>query len=385
MLMTMHFGKGETIFREGDFADRAFLIESGKVEVTIRDHETQRPVAVLGKGSIFGEMGLITASPRSATVTVTEDCKVISITKGEFENLRKSADPILAELMVKLVNRFRESQEHMVSGSRGPVQEKEDMGEGYSAIVRQRDLTEAVAANEMEPFFQPIINLETRELSGFEGLARWRSGKGFLTPGEFLPMAERTGLIRLIDYTVAKKAMMALGKASGHEDGPDLSLNFSAWHFRDNHLIGVLDELTQVTGFPAHRVKVEITETMVIEDLERSRVIIEALNSRGFQVALDDFGSGYSSMGILQNFNIEVLKIDRSLVESIHSSKRSRSVLKAIVALAADMEMQLVIEGIESQQSLDSLLEMGCGYGQGFLFTRPDTADKIFRDWLGAD
>jgi EAL domain-containing protein (putative c-di-GMP-specific phosphodiesterase class I) len=366
---------GERLFKENDLADCAYLVEEGWVEISTDRNGWKQPLSLIGPGEIFGEMGIIDGSPRTATATAIEDCKLLRITIEQFKSLQGRSEPFHTELLVKLVARFRESQRIWLEGSLLPRQESSEMGPGYAMLAQHRDIAEALERGEIVPFLQPIINLNNGQWLGFEALARWRPpGQDIVLPCEFLPLAERTGLIRRIDLYIAERAMQAMSAIESATQ-PYININFSAWHFKDDRLVANVRDLLEKTGLAAGRLHVELTETLMLDDPSRALKIMTELQSIGVKLALDDFGTGYSSLSILHSMPIHILKIDRSLITGILSNHRPRNVLRHILSLARDLGMEIVPEGIEDEETADILRQLGCHVGQGFLFAKPMPMD----------
>ena len=382
-MLSASFPSGTVIFRQGDAADCAYLIEEGWIEIFTEHDGHRQALALLGVGEIFGEMGVIDGAPRTASATAAENCRLIQVSASQFHDALARSEPFHAELLRKLVQRFRASQAALIEGRRTPRLESSGVGAGYAELAQQRDISEALVKGEIEPFLQPIVDLDSGRLRGFEALARWRCARrGVVPPFEFLPLAERTGLIRLIDLAVAERALgIIAGMSDGNGGGPFVSLNFSAWHFRDDGLVAGLKTMLLASKVPPERVRVELTETVMIEDPDMAERNMTALSALGVHMALDDFGAGYSSMSVLARMPIDVLKIDRSLVQDILRPGRPRSVFRAIMGLAEDIGMQVVAEGIEDEATRQALLDLGCRHGQGYLFGRPLPADEAIKAW----
>lgn len=380
-MLNFSVGAGDLLFREDDPADCAYLVEEGWVEIYTERTGWRQPLSLIGPGEIFGEMGVIDGSPRTATAVAAEDCKLLRITVDQFQALLGHAEPFHAELLVKLVSRFREAQRAWMDGSLLPRQESSAMGPGYAMLARHRDLADALDHGEIVPFLQPIVDLASGQWRGFEALARWcLPGVGIQSPSEFLPLAERTGLIRRIDLHIAEHAMRAVNAI---KDGPlpYININFSAWHFKDDRLLQTMRDLLEKTGLAAERVRIELTETLMLDDPDRALKIMTDLESLGIRLALDDFGTGYSSLSVLHSMPIHILKIDRALVSGVLTEGRPRHVLRNVVALAGDLGMDIVIEGIEDEETAKTLWQLGCRIAQGFLFARPMPVDQAIAAW----
>ncbi len=380
-MLNVSAAAGDLLFKEDDPADCAYLVEEGWVEIYTERAGWRQSLSLIGPGEIFGEMGVIDGSPRMATAVVTEDCKLLRITVEQFKALLGHAEPFHTELLVKLVTRFREAQRAWMDGTPLPRQESSAMGPGYATLARQRDLACALDRGEIVAHLQPIVDLTSGRWRGFEALARWQSPlSGLVLPDEFLPLSERTGLIRRIDLHIAENAMRAVAAV---EDGPlpYVNINFSAWHFRDDRLVPNMVALLEKTGLPAERVRLELTETLMLDDPDRALKIMTALAEIGIRLALDDFGTGYSSLSVLHRMPIHILKIDRALVTGVLTEGRPRRILRNIIALAGDLGMEIVPEGIEDEETAEILRQLGCRIGQGFLFAKPLPMDQAIAAW----
>ncbi|HIJ63038.1 MAG TPA: EAL domain-containing protein [Rhodospirillaceae bacterium] len=377
---SIELASGVAIFSEGDAADCAFLVEEGWVEIFSMQGARRQTLSLVGPGEIFGEMAVIDGSPRSASASVAEDCRLLRIDQEQFNALLGRVEPFHAELMHKLVARFRHATRVFLQGG-DPGSFTAPVGPGYAMLAEHRDIAEAIGRGEIEPYLQPIVDLATNRWRGFEALARWRCPRrGLRQPADFLPLAERTGLIRQIDWAIARQAMLVVKDLDGHPP-PYLNINFSAWHFRDGQLAPTLAALLAETGMPASRVRVELTESLMLDEPEIAMREMRDIAALGAQVALDDFGTGYSSLSVLHRMPIHVLKIDRVLMDGVTRPGRPRSVMRNLVALAADLAMEIVCEGIEDAETVAALRDLGCGLGQGYLFARPMAGEQLAAVW----
>ena len=235
------------------------------------------------------------------------------------------------------------------------------------------DIRRAADHAEFEAWFQPIVRLDDRHVVGVEALARWRRPDGsVLGPDEFVPIAERTGLIAAIDLAVLEHAVAAIERWSSEamlEPGFFVSVNISPDHLRSAGLLERLAELA--TRVDPARLRLEITETCAMHDPEDACRALAEIRSLGYAIILDDFGTGYSSMAWLHRLPVQSLKIDRSFVEGLPDAVDSRRIVELIAALAADLGLDLTAEGVEREAQAACLAQLGCRHGQGFLFGHP--------------
>ncbi|RUM96556.1 EAL domain-containing protein [Pseudaminobacter arsenicus] len=273
-----------------------------------------------------------------------------------------------------LVNKAETALYHAKRSGRGRVVVyTHEMEEAAKRVTRiEQALRRAVSAGEVEPHFQPIVDLKTRKVVGFETLARWTDRDlGAVPPMVFIPIAEERGIIGPLSQLVLRKATEA---AKSWPSDLFLSFNLSPSQLVDQntglHILAILDR----AGFDPRRLEVEITETGLMSDPASAEKIVDDLRRCGIRVSLDDFGTGQSSLGRLREFRFDKLKIDRAFVSSILDDRPSEHIIRAILAMCEGLGMDVVAEGIEQEAQADRLVTFGCGGGQGFLFGRPANA-----------
>ncbi|MFC5847044.1 putative bifunctional diguanylate cyclase/phosphodiesterase [Deinococcus petrolearius] len=244
----------------------------------------------------------------------------------------------------------------------------------------ENELKRGLGRDELRVVYQPIMALGEGRVVGFEALLRWQHPEhGLLEPGAFLDVAEDCGLMLDIDRWVLREACVQLRRwqqESPHAPPLTLNVNFSARHFAAP---GVYEQVRGVladTGFPPARLNLEITESALLARPEAIGQTLEQLRALGVRLHLDDFGTGYSSLGYLHAYPLDTLKIDRSFVQGMLTSPSSAELVRTIIAMAKNMKMRVVAEGIEETRHLDALRGLGCDYGQGYLFARPLGAEE---------
>ncbi|PSR18022.1 hypothetical protein C8255_09505, partial [filamentous cyanobacterium CCP3] len=233
----------------------------------------------------------------------------------------------------------------------------------------------ALEQQEFQLHYQPIVNLATQQLIGCEALLRWlHPERGLLLPGEFLAIAESSGLLLPIGSWALQEAcsqMQRWRRRSLIAPEAIMSVNLSATQFLQPDLVAIVDGILATSGLPAANLKLEITESVVMENPAQAVQMIQTLRDRGIRLSIDDFGTGYSSLGYLQQLPVDILKIDRSFIVDIHHSPQQYGIVDAIIRLAAHLNIQVIAEGIELFPQLQSLAQLGCEFGQGHLFARP--------------
>jgi len=239
----------------------------------------------------------------------------------------------------------------------------------------------AIGRGEMRLYQQPIVDISTGRLSGFEALIRWeRSPDVMLPPGEFISIAEETGLINEIGSWALTEALCDLRKWI--DDGvtastTTMSVNVSPRQLADPGFPKVVRDALDISGVSPHLLWIEMTESMMINEPELAKRTLTEVRAMGVRIALDDFGTGYSSLSLLQQFPIQRIKIDRAFISGIAEHSNDRSLVRTIIAMAQSMGLDLVAEGIETIQQLQSLRELGCDKAQGFLISRPVPPEAV--------
>ena len=227
------------------------------------------------------------------------------------------------------------------------------------------------------PVFEPQVDLNTGEIRSFEVLARWEHPlTGAVTPDRFIPIAEEIGLIGRLSDQVVRKALIA---AAGWDAAISLSINISPTQLADSWLAQRIVRMLTETGFPPERLVVEITESSLFADLELARAIVTSLKAQGIRLALDDFGSGFSSLSHLRALPFDMIKIDRSFVATLQTDRGSAAIIRAVATLAQALDVPVTAEGIEDAETLDALLAIGCATGQGWYFGKPMGAEDALQ------
>lgn len=236
----------------------------------------------------------------------------------------------------------------------------------------EQALRKAIADDDIEMFFQPIFTLSNMEISSFEALARWRDDQlGTISPAEFIPVAEQSGLIEELSESLLRQAAEIAVTWPGDVM---LSFNLSAVQLgRKSTGLRILNTLAKA-GLPPHRLEVEVTETAIVTDDDLALSTLQDLHAAGVRIALDDFGTGHSSLGKLQNIPFDRLKIDKSFITSMLGDDKTKSIVRAIVEMSAGIGVETVAEGIENQRQIAALRRLGCRYGQGYLLSEPMSA-----------
>jgi diguanylate cyclase (GGDEF)-like protein/PAS domain S-box-containing protein len=238
----------------------------------------------------------------------------------------------------------------------------------------ESELRRAVERRELVLFYQPIVSLSTREVLGFEALIRWRRDGRLISPGEFIPVAEDTGLIVPIGNWALREAcrqLHAWRQRHGHLPELFVSVNLSRKQLADRAIVGKIRDAIAAADVPPSSIKLEITESALMEDAEAALPLLAEIQSLGVKLQMDDFGTGYSSLGCLHRFPLHGLKIDRSFVATTSARRDYAAVIQAIITLARNLGIEVVAEGVETADQVALLQALDCEFGQGYYFSRP--------------
>jgi diguanylate cyclase (GGDEF)-like protein len=247
------------------------------------------------------------------------------------------------------------------------------------------ELRQAIERGEFKIYYQPVLELETGKVVKTEALVRWEHPRhGLVSPNEFVPLAEETGLIVPIGQWVIEQAcVQALAWQAQHISQPPIGIgvNLSARQIQHPSLVGDVARVLRETGLAPGCLEFEITESVAMEDVKATAATLRELKSLGVSLAIDDFGTGYSTLSYLKRYPVDTLKLDRSLIEEIGRDRGDTAIVRAVIAFAKTLNLQVIAEGIETSEQLVQLRALGCDLGQGYYFSRPlpgDAAEALF-------
>ncbi len=253
----------------------------------------------------------------------------------------------------------------------------------------ERKIMRALENDNLYFALQPQYDMEHR-LSGFEALARIKDEDGnVISPAEFIPVAEKVGIVDKIDYVVFRKSAEFFGKLiEKTHTGVTLSVNVSVKHLMKNDFMDEVKSVLKSSGIPANQLEIEITESIMIDSMDKAVQCIAEIKKMGIKVAIDDFGTGYSSLSYLNSFPADMLKVDKEFIDKMDTNETSRKYVAAIISIGHVMNFDVISEGVEEEEQLETLKKIGCDYIQGFIWGKPmssDDAEKLVEEQIGRE
>jgi EAL domain-containing protein (putative c-di-GMP-specific phosphodiesterase class I) len=323
-------------------------------------------------------MAVIDDSPRTATARALTDCVLTPIDRRQFAERLAAADPVVRALLMSQLSRYRSALATLTGDEPAPLpaldaETRRDAG-AFDKIRLESELRSALEHGELEMRLQPIEEIVSGHIAGYEALVRWHHPeRGWVSPAEFIRLAEETSLILPVgDYVLSRVCdMLAEFRRRGVKPLPFIALNVSARELDDPKLVDrMIAELGKRT-LSADRLKIEITESLVL-DHARVADVLARCHAAGMQVALDDFGTGYSNLGPLLTLDFDHIKLDQSFVRAL-DRPRGVAMVGVIVAMARALDCNIVAEGVEKREQREILHRLGCRYAQGWLVGKPVT------------
>jgi len=389
------FQAGAPIFKEGEVGDTAYIIDKGAVEISTIHEGDKIVLAHLEENDLFGEMALIDNDLRTASATALKKSKVFILERERLQEDLENAPKAIKLMMKVVLKRFRDTRNHWLHSenqcSDNPQisaqqlhQEKsiaEDKHLLASDLRFESEIDTGMDKREFILYYQPIYNIQTKQISGFEALVRWRHPhKGILSPNDFIGMVEQTGQIIPMGSLILEEACQGLKRIQSFSDDPlTINVNLSVRQLEDfNSVDKIIDTVVKNHLSPA-QVKLEITESLLMNDPEQSQVQLTRLHEAGFKLIVDDFGTGYSSLSYLSRFPIDSIKIDRSFITKMKDDHRSMTIVHATNSLGHNLDMEVVAEGVEDEEELQILESLNCDYIQGFFISKPLPEHEIIR------
>ena len=377
------FKAGDFVFAEGDAPTCAYLIESGRIEISTRQLGEPRVLAELGPGMLLGEMAVLDDSTRTASARALTDCRLIPIDRTQFAERLAAADPVVRALLMSQLTRYRAALARLTGdgdGAEPAMSVQPDDAYALDKIRLESELRAALERRELEVRLQPIEEIVSGRIAGYEALVRWQHPeRGAVSPAEFIRLAEETSLIVPIgDYVLSRVCDMLVElRRRGRKPLPFIAANLSGRQIDDPGLVQRILDLLHARDLPPDKLKLEVTESLVM-DHARIGDLIAHCHSVGMPVALDDFGTGYSNLGPLLTLNFDQIKLDASFIKAL-DRPRGVALVGVIVGMARALDCDLVAEGVETREQREILHRLGCRYAQGWLVGKPLSLDDVLQ------
>ncbi len=364
------YQQGDIIFHGGDSSDCAYIIEEGQVEIFVDSNNSI--IDILSEGELFGEMGVLDQSPRSTSARALTPLTLLEVKTQQITNRLSESDPIVKALVGVLLKRFRSmlpnqgkssTQNSLLDQVASVIEQT-----GLSKFKLESELRSAINRSEVQTVFQPISDIQSGRIAGFEALSRWtHPERGFISPVEFIALAEETDLIIEVGDLVFNRAIKMLTKLPEHVF---ININVSSKQLDDDQFLNRVLKEAEDNNINPKRLKLEITETMVV-DFKLAKKWLDKCRKIGFPVCADDFGTGHSGMEQLVELNFDVLKVDQVFIRNMFKNRRYQTILKTIANMAQSLDTKLVAEGVESEQEYAVLQALNFDFGQGYYFGKP--------------
>ena len=379
------FKAGEVIMSQGEMGTCAYFIQEGRVRIVVEKADGSfLDMGTRGPGSIIGEMAIVDNQPRSATIQTLENCTLLEITKEDFARSVRGANPIVRLISQVILMRYRDilRRSHTLIEDGPECPSPEDSERAYAeqtnvveSIKLANEFKVAIAAKQLILHYQPIDSISTGKVLGFEALMRWQHPeRGLVSPDEFIPMAEDSGLIiEACRWALGEVCEMLARLDAVRPDLKDLyvSVNFSATDFEESNFLEAFSEILERNNTPAKRIHIEITERLLLKKPKNVKETLDNCRKLGMKVVIDDFGTGYSSLSYLHQYPIDTLKIDRSFIHNMRNDKAVLGLVKSILTLRENMDIDIVAEGVEELEEAQLLTQLNCDSAQGYYFSRP--------------
>ena len=374
---------GEVLYRQGDPADCAWLIESGQVVLASSDGQRRHEHGSFGPGEMLDELSMLDHGARTATATAASDAVLLAIEDEAFRERIESCDPVVRAMVEGLARRMRRIQSGGEGASAHAIEdlpgEDHEQRTGIDKLRRDAQLRQALDEGGIEVRYQPIYDIPAARVAGYEALVRWElPGNGMVSPAEFIKLAEETSLIVPVGEYVLDRVIALLSslRDAGRDPLPDIAVNLSARQLVEPGRARQIVDRVERAGLPPGALKLEVTESRML-DYEPVAAVMRHCRERGIRFALDDFGTGYSNLTHLHRLGFEFVKMDQAFARHMFDSAKAMAIVEAIVAMAHGIGADVICEGVETQAQLQRLRELGVRYAQGYLIGKAAPADEV--------
>jgi len=380
----VRYKKSDVIFRQGDVGDCAYIIESGQILIYLTKDDNEIPLSLIGPGEIFGEMALLDNQNRSASARALEETVLNMVNREQVLERVNSSDTIVQLLMRVLLKRIRNQNMKMLA----PKKENSlyDLTEWASSpdqkaidkIKLEIRIKEAFANKEFRLHYQPIIDLQSRQIVGAEALLRWESPKEVIPPIVFIDLLENSSMMIPVGEWIIEQACQDLKEFHKHHPKFVSSINISARQILAPNFLDYIESLTKKYSLSPSSLKLEMTERIMMEGVLAIEML-KKCHDLGYPISIDDFGTGFSSLQYISQMPINDIKIDRSFVMKITQDLKTQAIVETLLFMARSLNLNVISEGIENQDEMNWLKSKGSQYGQGWLFSKAIPRDDLIK------
>ncbi len=383
-IQTIHLSAGEILYSKGDIAKDVYVIAQGQMAMFHSNDEIQHTYEIREQGGVLGALSILTGFPRHVGTRAITDVTLFKIHPDQILRDFDRIDPLLRECIETAItfnHRLLEGAPPNHDGRNTPKERRDAAKlvlEKYSFEV---DLLNSIASNDFSMVYQPIVTLQTADVVGFEALMRWtHPTRGFVPPDIFIAVAEQMGVIGSLTelaMTQSCLTLQELQKRSGGKRRYFASVNISG---HDVARKGFADQLAYILDdhdIAPEQIKLEVTETAIIPNTQTVADNLAAFQSLGCGLSIDDFGTGYSNLAHLKSLPLSALKIDRAFAGDAHKNHVSCSIVSMLVSLGHALNVDIVAEGVETDDDVKALSDLGCNFAQGYFFHRPASKDDL--------
>ncbi|MEM9582661.1 MAG: EAL domain-containing protein [Pseudomonadota bacterium] len=369
---------GETLYRQGDAQNSGYILAEGEILLYSEIGGKRVNIERRGPGAIVGELSILTSQPRTVTVEAISDCKLFRIAAEQILNRFERLDPVLRACVETSINftgtfseRARDADE-TVPLAPSTLRDADTL---MAQFKFEMDVLKGIADNEFFMVYQPIIAIEDEAIIGFEALMRWiHPTLGFIPPDRFIRSAEEMGAIgQLTDYAIMESCA-ALQRMKTQKNAPRhlfASINVSGYDICRKDFVDFLAHAVDLRDLNPQDIKLEITETALIGDVKTAGKNLKRLRKLGFGISVDDFGTGYSNLAYLKSLPLTTIKIDRAFAGDASGNKVSRGIVRMLLTLGQELDVDIIAEGLETIDDVQTLKSLGCHYAQGFYYHKP--------------
>jgi len=372
---------GETLFREGDGCDTAYILAEGEI-ILYREIDGRRTnLEIRQAGTVVGELSVLTNEPRAVSAEAKGRCRVFEIPADLIRSRFHELDPILracVETSIKFSATLYKKETRKTKKIPDAPIHLQNAGDLIQMLTLESDISKGLTNDEFAMVYQPIVRMTDERIMGFEALMRWQhSEHGFIPPDKFIRAAEEMNSITQLTHFALSEACAALKSFLSVAPTPDslyVSVNVSGFDVGQDDFLDFLEHVLDKNGLKKQNLRLELTETALVPTSETATANLEKLQQNGFHISVDDFGTGYSNLGYLKSLPVTALKIDREFAGDADENDVSKSIVRMLVTLGRELGVDIVAEGLETQKCVDTLRDLGCPLAQGYHYYKPMSA-----------